>query len=147
MCSSKYQSFHKNALHMVLRPNIGRDLIYNLCPIHLRPRCTSHEKTTCKRALAPTVVTPLGIEKFDSNVFHFLILTNSFLMLFCTHFYLVLLSLFHGSWRVRKWKLHLGQRLSEVYLANSQFVPIMGFEYIKGLPTNPYRVHLGPRLE
>ena len=23
----------------------------------------------------------------------------------------------------------------------------MGFEYIKGLSTNPYGVHLGPRLE
>ena len=78
--------------------------------------------------------------EFDSNVFYFLNLTKDFLILFCTYFHLVLLSLCHGSWWVGKWRLHLGPRLSEVHPTNTQFVPLpmMGFEYINNLPPIHY---------
>ena len=57
-------------------------------------------------ALASTVATPLGIEKFDSNVFHLLNLTKAFLIWLHTYtLSLSLLSLYHG------WRLHSGQVL------------------------------------
>ena len=83
---------------MVPKPNLGDDSVYTLCPVHLRLRRTSSDETTPCRvrsgvgALAPTVETPLGIEKFDSNVFHFLTLTKAFSIWFCTHSHSVLLS-------------------------------------------------------
>ena len=84
---------------MVSRPNLGDNSIYTLCSVHLRLRRTSFDEITpcCTRsgvgALAPTVETPLGIEKFNSNVFHFLTLTKAFSIWFCTHSHSVLLSL------------------------------------------------------
>ena len=83
---------------MVPRPNLGDDSVYTVCPVHPRLRRTSSDETTPYRvrsgvgALAPTVETPLGIEKFDSNVFHFLTLTKAFSIWFCTHSHSVLLS-------------------------------------------------------
>ena len=55
---------------MVPRPNLGDDSVYTLCSVHPRLRRTSSDETTPYRvrsgvgALAPTVETPLGIEKF-----------------------------------------------------------------------------------
>ena len=83
---------------MVPRPNLGDDSVYTLCSVHPRLRRTSSDETTPCRvrngvgALAPTVETPLGVEKFDSNVFHFLTLTKAFSIWFCTHSHSVLLS-------------------------------------------------------
>ena len=91
MCSSKDQSFHKGTIYMVPRPNLGDGSVYTFCSVHPRLRCTSFDETTpccvCNGVgtLMPTVETPLRIEKFNSNVFHFLNLTKAFSIWFCTH--------------------------------------------------------------
>ena len=98
--------------------------------------------------LVPTVATLLGIEKFDSNVFHLLIFDEGF-------FNIVLLILLLGFFVPLPWLVISGKveapfrpRLFEVHPTNSQFVPlpIMGFEYINDLPPS-ITVHLGLRLE
>ena len=58
-CSSKDQSFHKGAIYMVPKPNLGGDSIYTLRLVHPRPRRTSHkENWNSSRALAPTIIHP-----------------------------------------------------------------------------------------
>ena len=76
---------------MVPKPNLDSDSIYILCrstlgqgilptrnPLPLRLR----------RASTLIVATPLRIEKFDSNVFHFLISIKAFIIWFSTHSHL-----------------------------------------------------------
>ena len=46
MCFGKDQSFHKDAIDMVARLNLGGVSIYTFCLVHPRSRCTSYEETT-----------------------------------------------------------------------------------------------------
>ena len=72
---------------MVPRPNLGDDSIFiPLFPVHLVKAYFPRDQPSLW-ALTPTLATPLGIEKFDSNVFHLLNLTKTFLIWFCTHFH------------------------------------------------------------
>ena len=71
---------------MVPRPNLDSDSIYILCPVHSRPR--NPLPLRLRRASTLIVATPLGIEKFDSNVFHFLISIKAFIIWFSTHSHL-----------------------------------------------------------
>ena len=59
------------------------------------------------------------------------------------------LSLFPWLEMSGKVEVPFGSKLFEVHPTNSQCVslPMMSFEYINGLPTNPYVVYLGPRLK
>ena len=86
-------------MHLVPRPNLGGDSIYTFHLIHSRPRYTFHEETATLSTVglfAPIVATLLGIEKFDSNVFHLLNLAKAFLIWFYTHSHLVLCPFCHG---------------------------------------------------
>ena len=122
-------------------------LCFTLCLVHPRPRHTSHEERSQNllQALMPTMAIPLGIEKFDSNVFHCLILANAFLIWFLHILSLGSLSLCH-DWRwVRRWRLHLGPKLSEVHPTYSQSVSLhmIGFEYGHQSIWDPFRPKVG----
>ena len=90
MYLGKDQSFHKGIIFMVPKPKLGDNSIYT--SRHGPPYAKVHflwdpKNSSC--ALAPIVTTPLGIKKFDSNVFHLLILIKAFNIVY-THFHLVL---------------------------------------------------------
>ena len=82
-----------------------------------------------------------GDKEFDSNVFHFLILIKACLILFTHTFTWFFCPL---PWLVMsgKVKAPFGPKSCEVHPTNSQSVssPIMGIEYINGLPP----IHYGP---
>ena len=90
---------------MVSRPNLGCDSIFFSTSIH------------STEAYSPYYAhngNSIRDKEFDSNVFHLLILTKAFLILFCTHFHLVLLSLSPHLVMSRKMStLHSGQSLLE----------------------------------
>ena len=86
-CFNMISSSHKSAIYMVPRPNLGDDSIFiPLCLVHSVEAYFPRNQPSLW-ALVPIVATPLGIEKFESNVFHLLNLTKTFLIWFCTHFH------------------------------------------------------------
>ena len=98
--------------------------------------------------LVPTVATLLGIEKFDSNVFHLLIFDEGF-------FNIVLLILLLGFFVPLPWLVISGKveapfrpRLSEVHPTNSQSMPLPMWVFSTLMVCHQsIMLHLGPRLE
>ena len=80
--------------------------------------------------------------EFDSNVFHFLILIKTYLILFThtfTWFFFV-----HFPWLLMSGKVEASfePRLSKIHPTNSKSkpLPMMGFKFINGFPP----IHYGP---
>ena len=74
--------------------------------------------------------------EFNSYVSYVLTLIYGYSILVAHTNHLVLLSLYLGWWWVGRWKAPFGHKSFEVHPINSQCVslPMMGFEYVKGLP-------------
>lgn len=45
-CLGKDQSFHKDTIYMIPRPNLGGRSIYTFCQVHPRSKHTSYKETT-----------------------------------------------------------------------------------------------------
>ena len=84
----------------------------------------------------------IGDREFDSNVFYFLIIIKAYSIFVCTHFIWFFLSLSPRLVMSGKVEAPFGPKFSRIHLSNSQsmLLPIMGFEYINGLPP----IHYGP---
>ena len=97
-------------------------------------------QSRCTPLVAPTVVTPLGLESLIPMCLILNLHKGLFNIFFFTHFTWFFLSL--SPWLVmsRKVEAPFGPKSSGIHPTNSQFVPlpIMGFGYINSLPPINY---------
>ena len=128
---------------MVPRPNLGGDSIFSLpgplnrgvLPLKGENRCTHNGDSIEDR-------------EFNSNVSYFLILIKPCSILVCTHFLVVLLSLYLSWWWVGRWVRSIQAEIfqSSSHQLTSYAIAYDGFEYINGLPlihNSPLRPKVG----